>query len=159
MLQRRRDFILITWFVYILATALFLTPALEAQEWSLGTVADPSTGLSLQYKQKNNTAVHVSMHFFAGDVFALEGDWQSFYTPSYEWRPFNYKLYTGLGMKGATEHEDPLSEEYALAIPLGMQWNPQGFPLELFAEAAALIGTLPATGVKGRARGGLRAVF
>lgn len=151
MLQRRHG--------VFLAICLFFTTPIGAEEWSLGTVADSSTGISLQYKQKSQTAVHVSMHFFAGDVMALEGDWQSLHTPAYDWRPINYKLYTGIGMRGMVQQDDPLSEEYAIAIPLGLQWNPQGFPLEMFAEASAMIGALPATGVKGRARGGLRAVF
>lgn len=159
MLQQRRGFLSRAWLSALVSTFLLAPTALHAQQWSLGTVADSSTGISLQYKQKYNTAVHVSMHFFADDVFSLEGDWQSFYTPSYDWRPINYKLYTGIGMQGSAEHADPSSETYTLAIPLGVQWNPQSFPLEVFAEASALIGALPATGVKGRARGGLRAVF
>lgn len=151
MLQRRCGFLFGVW--------LFFATSLAAQEWSLGTVADTNTGMSLQYKQKNESAVHVSAQFFTDDVFALEADWQKFYTPSYDWRPIQYKLYSGIGMLGEAKHENPLREIYSLSIPLGIQWNPQGLPLELFAEASALIGTLPTTGLKGRARGGLRAVF
>ncbi len=143
----------------LLSVWLFLTTPLAANEWSFGTVADATTGLSLQYKRKTETAVHLSAQFFAEEVFALEADWQSFYTPPYDWRPIQYRLYSGIGLLGKAQQEDPLRENYSIAIPIGVQWNPQGLPLELFAEASALLGALPTTGLKGRARGGLRAVF
>lgn len=133
-------------------------PQAAAAPWSVGSVLEAdSSGLSLLYRHRAREAVHVSATFFEAERFSVEGDWQRFFVPS--GRSFDYQLYSGIGMRGEALRAEEEAEVYELSLPIGMQWTPEGLPIELFAEAGALMGPLPATHVKGRMRGGLRAVF
>lgn len=143
------------WWIVVLGS-LWAASA-QADTWSLGTVVERRTGLSMQYHTAPLQAVHVSSSFFEQDQFTMEGHWQRFFYPDFS--DYNYEVYTGVGLRGEAVNKDGFHDAYYLAIPLGLQWNPRHVPIEVFGEGAALVGKLPSTALRGRARAGLRAVF
>ena len=130
----------------------------RAAEWGVGTVLGQGSGLSLQYREDEATGFHFSGRVEDEDRMSLELVHQQFYYPQL----FGGKImefYSGVGMEGQADRYSDHREQYRLALLFGVQWEPMGFPLQVFADQAGLLGPLPFTSLYGRLQVGLRAVF
>lgn len=136
---------------------LLPVPAIAATV-AVGTVAGDGTGISLQYQKQPGGAIHITGHFFQQDRAALETVYQHFIRP--DWLPAGSRFYSGFGLRGhAARSTTGVREYYQMALPLGLQYAPPGWPVQAFFDQSVLIGDLPLTGFSTRFQGGFRTSF
>lgn len=135
----------------------------NAEQWAVGTVAEPnSPGLSIQRASDDYSAVHIAAHFFEKDRIMINGDYQRFYYPNFEFTAEGESrlgFYSGLGIKAESRKEEQIGEYYSLRLPVGVQWSIDYFYTQLFSDIALILGELPKTNLSMAARLGLRTQF
>jgi hypothetical protein len=132
--------------------------------WAVGGVVGATSGLSVEFSPQPHQAFHVVAHYADGEHAALIGDYH-FVVPLAETEMFGavpitgLSLYAGGGVLGQSSADDSLTESYSLRLPMGIQYDSEVVPVQVFTEIAAAIGVISNTKFAMQGSAGLRAKF
>jgi len=147
----------------VVSAPLWAAGSALAADVGVGLVAGQAPGISVQLRQTEHAALHVTTRYGAGAAgFGI--DYQRFLHPAFvRGRGFRTGLYAGAGITGDARRDradsKEAAEDYRLRLPVGVQLTVPELSFSLFTEVAAAIGPLPETAARMGAAVGARAEF
>jgi hypothetical protein len=135
------------------------TPVARPGSFGIGLIAGEPTGLTLKYWFTDRMAMDLGAGWsFAGeDSLQLSGDWLYHVFDLVHVDHGELPFYVGLG--GRLKFSDNGDTRVGVRLPIGMAYEFEDVPLELFAEVAPVIDVAPATQLKWNGGIGIRYFF
>ena len=130
----------------------------RSDSWALGPIVGEGTGLSLSYRVSNFEGMRFTGIVEDAGRVGFEVDRLTYHIPAWLLGS-GVEFFSGVGALGEAQRGADEEESYALAVPLGVQWQQTDFPVSVFADYTGLLGPIPLTNLRGRLQLGVHTTF